>query len=53
MYILRSVAQFIKSVGPCPALYKYHRDLVIKLLHRQKWLFSFQNEQFQYFLTNV
>jgi len=33
--------------------YKYRRDVVIKLLHRQKRLLSFQNEQFQYFLTNV
>ena len=33
--------------------YRYRRDVVIKLLHRLKRLFSFQNKQFLYFLTNV
>jgi len=37
----------------CPTLYKYHNDLVIKLLHRQNRLFSFQNEHILYFLSNI
>ena len=54
--ILRSIVfkQFRKSVGLCQTLYKYRSDIVIKLLlQSQKWLFSFQNEHFFYFLTNV
>jgi len=50
---LHVLKQFRKSVGLCQAFYKYRRDVVIKLLHRQKQLFSFQNEQFQYFLTHI
>jgi len=53
VFILRSVmlTQFRKSVGPCPALYKYNGDVVITLFASSKRLFSFQNEHFLYFLT--
>ena len=46
------LSQFRKSVGPCPAVYKYNggrRDNTI--LHRQKRLLSSQNDHFLYFLT--
>ena len=48
---MRSVVltQFRKSVGPFPAVYKYNGNVVV--LHRQKRLFSFQNEHVLYFLT--
>ena len=46
------LSQLRKSVGPCPALYKYNVDVVItQILHRQKRLLSFQNDHFLYFLT--
>jgi len=42
--------QFRKSVGLW-TLYKYRRDVVIKLLHRQKRLLSFSERSFSWFLN--
>ena len=44
------LSQLRKSVGPCSALYTYDGDVRDKtILHRQKRLFSFQNDHFLYF----
>ena len=53
-FILRSVmlTQFRKSVGPCPALYKYNRDVVITLYCIVKSdCLAFKTNLFLYFLT--
>jgi len=44
--------QFRKSVGPCPALYKYNGDVMITLYYIVKNDFlAFITEHFLYFLT--
>jgi len=53
--ILRSIVlkQFRKSEGLCQTFLQVMLGHMIKLLQRQKQLFSFQNKQFLYFLTSV
>jgi len=51
-YCVPLLSQFRKSVGPCPALYKYNGDVVVTLYFIvKKRLLSFQNDHFLYFLT--
>ena len=47
------LSQFRKSVGPCLALYKYNRDVVITLycMVKNDCFLSIKNDHFLYFLT--